>query len=119
MKNDEGRSLHVIFRVALLLYLLHLGGCTWLYASEAAPGGRPSSEMIQFLAILAAGLPWTLAIIALPAIVIDLTPHASGEGFVVMVHALALGAVVVNLVVLNRLCEWGRWLRRRESGVAT
>lgn len=112
MKNAETGSAHVVFRVALLLYLLHLGGCTWLYASEAVPGGRPPTEVIQFLAILAAGLPWTLPILALPAIMVDLTPYASGEGFIALVHAVALAAVVVNLVVLNRYCEWGRWMRR-------
>lgn len=120
MKNAQAGSLPVICRVALLMYLVHLGGCTWLYAAGSEPGARPTGELIQFFAILAAGLPWTLVILALPAIAVDLTPYASGEGFIALVHALALAAVLVNLLVLNRYCEWGRWMRRmRQPGVAS
>ena len=95
---------HVLARWALLLYLAYLAGCAGAYVLGAS--GREWRGMLPFLIEVACGLPWTLPLLAMPTILGQFDPRVVGEGFFTMVHVLAVLGVGVNLLVLNRLCDW-------------
>jgi hypothetical protein len=109
MNRIFGGAPHVLARWALLLYVAYVAACGWAYVL-----GVPSREwhgLLQFLIEIACGLPWTLPLLAMPTILGQFDPRAAGEGFFTMVHVLAVLGVGVNLLVLNRLCDWRGALR--------
>lgn len=109
MTEEVGRGTRVVFRVLLPVYLLYLAGCAWLYAYGSAAPDRHWRDVIHFLAEIAAGLPWTIAVLALPGVFTDFERYA-GESFMLMVHVLVTLALLCNLLVINHLCEWRRLL---------
>jgi hypothetical protein len=102
---------YVLARAALLLYLAYVAGCAWAWLF-AVPS-RAWQDLLLFLLEIASGLPWTLPLLALPAILGQLDPRASGQGFFTLVHLLAALGVGINLAVLYRLCELDRILHVR------
>jgi hypothetical protein len=109
-RKFSGRP-YVLARAALLLYLAYVAGCAWAWLF-AVPS-RAWQDLLLFLLEIASGLPWTLPLLALPAILGQLDPRASGQGFFTLVHLLAALGVGINLAVLYRLCEWDRILHVR------
>lgn len=118
MITKLGRRPHVVARVALPVYLVYLAGCAWAYLHLLA--GHEARDVLRFLVEVAAGLPWTLPLLAMPTILGQFDPQvSSGQGFFAIVHVLAVSGVAVNLFVLNRLCDWGRFLRARPFQVTS
>lgn len=119
MNDRFEASRHVAFRVALALYVAYVLACAWFYAWGIPPGDRQTQDLFRFFIALAAGLPWTLAVLALPSILGDFGAYSAGEGFMTMVHGLSFAAVAMNLVALNYLCEWPRLFGREPRFEAT
>lgn len=109
MNRMFGAERHVVARWALLVYLAYLAACAWAYVLGAP--GRDWQGILRFLIEVACGLPWTMPLLSMPTILGQFDPRAMGEGFFRMVHALAVLGVGVNLLVLNRLCDWRGALR--------
>lgn len=118
MLTKFGWRPHVVARMALPAYLGYLAGCAWAWLHLLA--GHEARDVLRFLIEVAAGLPWALPLLAMPTILGQFDPQVSrGQGFFTIVHVLAVLGVAVNLVVLNQLCDWGRFLRARPFQVTS
>lgn len=115
MPQARRRGGPVIYRFVLLGYLAYLAVCAGLYAFGIPPLKPASQDMLRFFILLAVGLPWTMAVLALPAVLSDFVHYANAEGFATLVQGLTFAAVAMNLVALNYSCEWGRAFRAADD----
>lgn len=92
--------LQKLFRILLVLYVLFLVACVFVFVTDTSRGG-PYDGIGKAMAALGAGLPWTLL-----AFVVDL-PKAGPK----VLYGFAVLAAVVNLLVLTHFSGW-RVLRR-------